>query len=170
MPAFRPTLTSLLQQAKKHAGLLALLYLAAIACLLTAGAVGVARGIPLSTFLREPQMVVHVPFYVGILSTLGCFMWAATAAICFFGFYIMRRWNAEFTATAFYLYWGVLTFHFALDDMFTFHESLYWVLFHFSENAVYLAYLVITAVGLILFRNYIVKTDYVLLLLALMFF
>jgi hypothetical protein len=131
--------------------------------------IGAVRGIPMTDFMREPQMIVHAPWYVGIISTVGCFVWAGAAAICFFGWAMLRHRAEENRFSLLLLCSGILTLQLMMDDMFMFHESVYGYYFGISENMVYVTYALTAIAGVIAFRETILKTDYLLLLIALAF-
>jgi len=163
-------LPSMAAQSKKLPSLLARLYLPALLALIVFAFTGAIRGIPMTDFFREPQMVAHVPFYVGVVSTLGCFLWAGAAPVCLFGWAVLRRRTNDTQFAIFLLFWGLLTVQLLLDDMFTFHECVYPYYFGIREEITYATYLVAASVGVLAFRKCIRRTDYVLLLLAVGFF
>lgn len=160
---------SLLEQTTRMAALLVMIYVPVLLLLLCFGIAGKAAGIPMTDFMREPQMVAHLPFYVGMISTLGCFLWAGAAAICFFGWAVLRQYPDERRFSLLLLCIGILTTHLLLDDMFTFHESLYPYYFGWREETTYAIYALAAIAGVIAFRKTIIKTDYLLLFLALGF-
>lgn len=156
-------------QANKLAPLLARLYVPVLLLLVGFTVVGATHGIPMTDFMREPQMIVHSPWYVGMISTLGCFVWAAAAAICFFGWAMLRHYPDERRFSLLLLCSGILTIHLMLDDVFMFHESVYGYYFGITENMVYVTYALAAIAGVIAFRKTVLKTEYMLLLLALGF-
>lgn len=169
----RLSASSVLGQANKLAPLLAWLYVPVLFLLIGFAIAAARHGIHPSSFMREPQVVAHLPFYTGMVSTLGCFLWAIAAGICFFGWAMLRsiaRHDPEARRFALLLFCcGVFTSHLLLDDMFTFHEQLYPRYFGVREEFTYIAYMLATLAGLIAFRKTILRTDYVLLLLAFAF-
>lgn len=63
--------------------------------------------------------------YYGIVSTLGVFAWIATAVICAFAFWILRRMNAPGRSQIFALVAALFTAWLGFDDAFLLHENLF---------------------------------------------
>lgn len=95
--------------------------------LLTLGGAGVFAtvwGIPAATLFRDTTAVVDAPLYVGALSLVGLFLWAAAAAVCLFVAALLWRHPSRSAERTFFLGAGVLTAMLLLDDAFLFHESI----------------------------------------------
>ena len=104
----------------------------------------------------------------GFLSTLGIFLWCATASICFFA--AMTLINTRPSETFWFLLSSaVLSAYLLLDDAFLIHENLAKRYLGLSERAVF-SFLVIAVIFYaVSFRRIILRTDCGLLFLALIF-
>jgi hypothetical protein len=112
----------------------------------------------------------EIPSYVGLLSNLGSLVWCGAFAVSIFSYVLLQK-TEKYKTLAFILYSSVISLLLLLDDFFMLHERFYKTYFHLpDEKIVYVAYLVMIAVYLLNFRTIIAKTDYLLLILALVFF
>ncbi|WP_026006156.1 hypothetical protein [Moritella dasanensis] len=125
--------------------------------------------IPISSFTRDPTVVLGGPSYVGFISNIGMLFWAFTAAICLFSSVIHKQGNNK-TTSQFLLYSGLLTLWLLLDDMFMLHDSLLPNHLMIPEKLVYLGYVVMVLVYLVKFRTEILSHEYATLFIAFSFF
>ncbi len=129
-------------------------------------ALRLSTGVAIADLTRDALFVTDAPVYTGILSTAGGLIWAAAAAICFFCYAILRNRLAQASEARFLLAGGFVTMMLLLDDVFMLHETVYPDYLGMPQNAV----LVLTAVMLlwfvVSFRAIILRTDFLLLLLA----
>lgn len=88
--------------------------------LLVGGALLLAysQGVPISTLLRDPAAVGDLPWYTGVLSTVGVMLWAAAAAIGWFAWWLARPEGGR-------LVWALAVSSTALaaDDALLIHEG-----------------------------------------------
>ncbi|MFD3164535.1 hypothetical protein [Herpetosiphon sp. NSE202] len=119
--------------------------------------------IPLSTLTRDPADITGVPFYVGILSTLGVMLWSAATGICAVGLLLLEPSHPQrrFLAASALLS-GLLT----LDDAILLHERVFPVHLHIPENLVLAGYLGLGIAYLYYFLPRMLSTDYGLFLIA----
>lgn len=125
------------------------------------------KGIPIGHLTRDPANITLAPAYLGLLSHAGIVLWSAAAAICFFSatLILVRGPGAESPAP--YLYAsGVFTVVLMLDDLFLLHESVA----PRYEVLLYGGYAMVAALHLLVFRRAILRTEYLLLGLALFLF
>lgn len=106
------------------ARIVAFVFLPLVLVLTSAGLFAAGRGIPVSTLFRDTTAVLNAPLYVGALSVLGLFLWAATAAVCFFTAALLWRHPVRSAERTFFLGAGLLTSVLLFDDAFLFHESI----------------------------------------------
>lgn len=99
-------------------------------------------------FTRDPTQIGSIPFYAGYLSSLGVLCWALSTTVALFTSSVLNSLAADRAKTMFLLYFGSLTALLTLDDLFLIHETL-----PINEKAVFLAYLLIAAAGLVIFRK-----------------
>jgi hypothetical protein len=124
-------------------------------------------GILPSVFLRDANAVLHAPFYIGIVSTLGFILWGATITICFFSYFFLRRVVPGAKDALFLLCSGLLSLLLLSDDMLQMHEVVYPLIFGIDEKIVYMIYGALTLLYLIYFRDSILRNEYPLLIIAL---
>ncbi|AFY47987.1 hypothetical protein Nos7524_2137 [Nostoc sp. PCC 7524] len=110
-----------------------------------------------------------IPRYIGLFSNIGMLFWCAGAAICLFSYRILKTVNKLSEYTSFLLYSGLLTTLLLLDDFFLLHEIISTKL-NISERIVYITYLIIFFRFFIQFRRTIQKTEFLIILAALMCF
>ncbi len=126
-------------------------------------------GIPIGNLTRDPSAIMGAPFYTGILSQTGIFFWSASAAICMFSAKIISKNPDSFKFKRFLFFSGLLTMLLGLDDIFLLHESVFPYL-GIHEKVVYATYAGLVLFYLVKFYPTILKTEYILLVMALGFF
>jgi hypothetical protein len=138
--------------------------------------------IPIEVFLKDPALVagskglVHSRFkfsvnpLVGAVSNIGILLWCISATISFLGFLILKKKREKNDSVSFLFYSGILTSMLLVDDLFLVHETIAPKLLKVNQEIVYLFLGIATALWLLKFRKTILKTDYIPLLLAFMFF
>ncbi|MGK7907880.1 MAG: hypothetical protein AB4040_11755 [Synechococcus sp.] len=118
---------------------------------------------------RDVTAIGRVPAYSGFLSQIGIFIWAAAAGVCMFSAKLISRFPDSLRLKPFFFVSGLLTLLLGLDDLFQLHE------WFFPHIGIPQKIVLITYVGLILgyvtkFFSTILKTDYILLGMSLVFF
>ena len=149
---------------------LAYIYISAIFVLLALTFGSLVAGIPISYFTRDPSALMGVPFYIGLLSNLGILLWCSSAAICLFSFMVFRGVVKNTEVALFFLFSGILTIILLFDDFFLIHESVFPNYLNIPEKLFYAGYVPTLLTYLVRFRKIILKTEFLLLLLALTFF
>lgn len=124
------------------------------------------KDIPVGHLTRDPTSVISSPPYIGFLSQVGIFFWAASAAVCLFGISALARCQDSLETRRFLILSGVLTLLLGLDDVFLLHERGYPAI-GVSEKMVFLVYAGLLLSGLVRFHALILRTEYVLLGMAL---
>jgi hypothetical protein len=99
----------------------------------------------------------------------GGFLWSAAAAVCFFSWRVSRG-RADGRFLTFWLFWGIVTTHLLIDDAFQLHEEVYPAWLGIGQKVTYLAYGLLFVIGMAIFRDVFLKTEYLLFLVALAFF
>lgn len=127
------------------------------------------QGIPIGDMVRDPTAVAGVSIYVGFLSQFGIFFWAGAATLCLFSMLILPRTPANTEARRFLMLSGLLSLTLGFDDVFLLHEAFFPHI-GIPELAVFAAYGVFVAYYLVRFHKTILRTEYVLLVIALGFF
>lgn len=144
-------------------------YTAAVGLLIAILIVRLQTDIHFSYFTRDPSAIAGERAYIGLVSNLGILLWSAAAAMCFFGFTVLRRRNAnERELSSYLLLSGLFTSLLLLDDLFLFHESIGRSL-GVSDSLVLVAYGIVGSLYLIRFAHVVLGTEFLPLLLALGF-
>jgi len=75
-----------------------------------------------SDLTQDPAGLVGYPQYFGVFSYLGILLWAATASVAIFAYGILRSTDGD--RARYFLFAGVLSAMFAIDDLFMLHEDV----------------------------------------------
>jgi hypothetical protein len=126
-------------------------------------------GVPPASLTRDPVSVFRTGPHIGLLSTLGVMLWAASTAVCLLGGIVLRRDAAQQRARRFLFASGLLSLGLMLDDSFLVHEALAPKFLRIPEPIIFLGYLVVVVGYLAYFVRQLLRTDYVLFILALAF-
>jgi len=144
------------------------IYLPVVVALAIVAAVRVRTGIPIATFTTDPLIAVGgAPVYTGVISTLGGLVWCVAAAICLFSSFVIRTRDADGTTGRFLLAAGCVTSLLLVDDMFLFHEIVFPRYLGVPQPVVHATYICIVLSFLAVFRATILRTDFLLLAIAL---
>jgi hypothetical protein len=124
----------------------------------------VVNGASLEFFLRDIAATGKLPFFAGFVSQLGGMLWCAAMTVCFFSLLVLRRQNGvPAVSKRFLLQAGVLTIVLLLDDIFLFHEEVAPHYLHIGEKFVMLSYLLLGVAFVVVNRNEILSSEYLLL-------
>ncbi len=125
-------------------------------------------GVPPAWFTRDPADVTNSSAYIGLLSSLGIMQWVSAAAICLWAAFLLGRDKRVRNSAAFLTVSGLFCALLAVDDTFMIHDRILPRL-HIPEIAMFVGYFIfIIGYGYHFFRR-ILKTEYILLLLAVFF-
>jgi hypothetical protein len=127
------------------------------------------KGVPYGELTRDPNAIAALPFYNGLLSQAGIFLWAAAATICFFCAAAISGHSEHRELMRFLIGWGVLTLLLGVDDAFQIHERVL-PEFGIPQEVMGVVYIGLTVLGILKFRGLIRQTPYALLAAALGFF
>lgn len=146
------------------------IYIPALFALLALTLASQLAGISIAYFTRDPSAIMGAPFYIGLLSNLGILLWCSSAVICLFSFIIFRGVVKHTEFASFCLFSSILTTVLLFDDLFLIHESVFPHYLNIPEKFFYVSYVIALIAYLVRFRKTILKTEFLLLLLALNFF
>lgn len=157
----------LLKQFKRLFMLLLLVYvpLMAIFLLLT-----IQRSVPLRLLLDDATATAQVPFYVGLLSNIAILLWMSSAAVCLFTYSILQRVQRSDEITRFLLISGLLTAFLAIDDLALLHDEVFSDYLGIPEPIIFGVYGLLLVAYVMRFRGLLARSEYLLLLIALLFF
>nr|WP_321237384.1 hypothetical protein [uncultured Psychroserpens sp.] len=124
-----------------------------------------SKNITFKFLTNDPAVVAELPAYVGVLSQLGIFLWASTAAICLFCTRLIKN-KAHRT---FIFSSALITILLGFDDAFMFHEIVFPSL-GVQQKIVFLSYIIIMLLYGLKFIKVLFKSDYLLLLFSVFWF
>lgn len=127
------------------------------------------KGMPTEQLTRDPNALFDAPLYVGFLSQVGIFFWAAAMTMCFYTAMLVPPNELRAECRYFLVASGLLTFTLGLDDVFLLHEQFF-PFIGIPEQVTYLAYAAFTLFLLLRFRTLILNTQFPLLAAALLLF
>jgi hypothetical protein len=128
-----------------------------------------SEGIPIGDLTRDPISIARAPLHIGFLSQIGIFFWSASATVCLFSAQALPRCQDNLKIKRFLVVSGILTLVLGLDDAFLFHEELL-PDFGIPQKTVVFSYVGIAILYLARFHSLILRTEYILLGIALTFF
>lgn len=147
----------------------AVVYLPVLLLLLATIAVAELKDVSIVVFLRDTTAVAGGRFYFGALSNIGILLWCATATACFLTSGVSRRTSKGSNTSLFFLCAGLITTMLMVDDLFLVHERVAPDYLGLSSNTTFLIYGALAAAFFLYFRGVIFRSDYALLLPALLF-
>lgn len=151
----------------RHVLKVVLLALALPAVVMAAAVIVAERsGFVISSLVRDPASILDVSPFTGMFSSLGVLMWGAAATVCYFGWAILRRQPGQSEEAGLFLWGALLTSLLCLDDLFLFHEEVFWELLRIGEKQFYLAYLLLGAFGVIRYYKVLLRSEYLYLAVA----
>ena len=136
--------------------------LPALVLVMVAGIGGALNRLDLAMLTRDLAAIGHVPPYYGAISSLGILCWATTAALCCFTGLAVTG-----VARTFLLGAAALSAFLCMDDLFMFHEGVFWPLFGIPQKVTYAAYMAFVALHVFRCRAYVLDGNWGALVLAL---
>jgi hypothetical protein len=124
----------------------------------------------IGVFTRDPAAIINSHPFIGALSNIGILFWCATAAIAFFSAAFLRLHMVKGELLGYLLSFGSITLILMLDDLFLVHEMIFPNYFFIIEEVPFALYGLMVLLWLFRFRQRILTTDFLLLLLAFGFF
>jgi len=126
--------------------------------------------ISIAIFTRDPTTIANLPPLIGVASSLGVMLWTATVMICLSSWAILRHSPSETRFSTFLLCSGFMTMLLSFDDLFLLHDYIFPVYLGVSEKIIFPGYAGLIFFGIVKFKKCILKTEYLILLIALVFF
>ena len=154
------------EQLKNAAPILVVAYAITTAILSLVIFIGIENDIELDHFTQDPASIMDTPFYLGFFSYIGILFWCATVVVCLFTRSIIQEDASKQREKQFLLYSGLVSALLLFDDLFLLHEFVLPEYFSLPKNVVYLIYLNILLVYGILFRNELLKSEYIIIIIA----
>ncbi len=152
-------------QLPKISGTLLISFSMALCAIAVVYIISLIKQIPPAWLTRDPNDITGSHFYIGLLSNLGIMGWTSAAAICFFCASLLKKEVKFRESFLFLIFSGSICLLLDLDDAFMLHERV-WPYLHVPEKVIFMGYIIIMAGYLIYFLHTILKTDYIILILA----
>ncbi|MEM8641161.1 MAG: hypothetical protein AAGG51_20450 [Cyanobacteria bacterium P01_G01_bin.54] len=127
------------------------------------------QDVSIGKLTRDLSTIAKVPLYIGFLSQIGIFFWSAAIAICIYTAKLISRRPNTRIIRRFFFASGLLTLLLSLDDAFMLHESFFPSV-GIPEKLVFVSYAGLVFLYLARFYSTILKTEYIFLGIALLFF
>lgn len=141
-------------------------FIPAVSVLATIAAVRTIYHVRIPDMTRDVAVIAGIHPLSGILSNLGILLWCAAASVCLFSAMTLR--NAESKEIFWFLLSSaLLSMYLLFDDFFMFHEALASQYLGLDEEVVFAVLGVAVSIYLIAFGRVILRTNYVIFLLAL---
>jgi hypothetical protein len=136
--------------------------LPALVFLTVVGIIGALAHFDVALLTRDLASLGHVPPFYSAISNLGILCWAMTAALCCFTGLAVKD-----EARTFLLGAAALSAFLCMDDLFMFHEGVFWPLFGIPQKVTYAAYMAVVALHIFRCRDYVLGGNWGALVLAL---
>lgn len=150
-----------LVQLRSLSGVIMLTLAASTVLLGAAFALALRYDVSVAVLFRDPLASLGEPFYTGIMSNLGVVIWIGAAAVCGFGYLLLRRHGSDKGTAHFLLASGIISAVLFLDDFLMLHEEVFPLIFGVGEKVVYLVYGMAVLAFLVRFRRLILtKTEW----------
>lgn len=127
-----------------------------------------AFGVSVELITRDIAVIAGIHPLTGFLSSLGAFGWCSSATVCLFSAITLRGFKPK-KIFNFFLFAGCLSFYLAFDDFFMFHEHLAPQYLKIKQIYILIAIVIAVIAYLASFYKLILTTDYLLIVLALLF-
>lgn len=128
----------------------------------------IAFKVPTELMTKDIAVIAGVHPLTGVLSSLGSFGWCSAATVCFFSAIALRRFKPK-KIFNFFFWGGILSIYLAFDDFFMFHEHLAPQYLKIKQIYILIAIVIAVTAYLASFYKLILTTDYLLIVLALLF-
>jgi hypothetical protein len=123
-----------------------------------------------SFLTRDPITLLEGKPYIGLISNTGIIFWCATSAILLFSSKISAIQKKPRSQIFFLLFSGLLTLLLLIDDLFMMHDVIFPEYLNLGDGVFYSFYGILLVALLAFYRRFIMSTDYILLILAIIFF
>ena len=143
-------------------------FIPAILVLMAVAIASIVLNIDIAMMTRDISVIGKVNPLAGVISNLGILLWCVAASVAFFAAIILRK-SGQVESFWFLLNAAFLSAYLMLDDLFLFHEYIAYLIFGIREKVVVLILGILVFWYLFRYRFLILKTNYIILILALSF-
>jgi hypothetical protein len=124
------------------------------------------KGVSFDKFSRDPLQILEAKPYIGVISNIGIIFWTATSAILFYSLKISYR-QGRSGQQLYFLFWsGLLTTMMLFDDLLMLHDVIFPGYLSLDERVFYFFYCFSVVALVYFYRKIILRSDYVLFILA----
>jgi hypothetical protein len=159
---------TLREQLKNITPLLIIIFAATLVVLSVVILVGLQYNVQLNHFTKDPVQIMNAPFYLGLFSNIGILLWCGSVVVCFFARTFIPKTAENKPIRVFLFFSGLIAMLLMSDDLFLLHEIVFPEYFDVPTKGVFVIYSNILLLYALLFRETILKTDYIVLGLAFM--
>lgn len=114
--------------------------------------------------MSDPYLELDVPLHFGLFSNMSAFLWCAAMTTCFFAANFLAGRQRQFLFAS-----GVLSLILLVDDFYMIHEFVFPNYLGISQNMVFLILIILFLIYAFRFRDNLLDTPYLQLILALGF-
>jgi len=130
------------------------------------GIAGMQSRVPLSELLLDPNAVLGVPWYLGLLSNIGILAWTVAAAAAIGGAWVAKQTNRS-SAARFLGVAGAVASILLLDDLLLLHSSVLPKLIGVPKSAATIIVVLPAVAWFAIFLGEILRTRWIILAAAL---
>lgn len=138
--------------------------------LIVIGAAWLQSSVPLIILFRDTFTLGGITPHHGLFSNIGSFLWCAIGSITLFSSAILFASRKDQEFATFLLAFSLISLFSMIDDFFMFHEHIAPVLLHISEKTVLGMYGIAIIASTVRFRKTILKTNWKIFAIGLLFF
>jgi hypothetical protein len=115
---------------------------------------------------RDPIEYLNEKPYIGVISSTGIILWAATFSILLYSCKISLSQKKPKRQTLFLLFGGLLTGLMLIDDVFMIHDVIFPNYLNIDQKVFYAFYGFSTVAFFYFFHKIVLKSDYILFILS----
>jgi hypothetical protein len=149
---------------------LTLIFLPAFIYIGILGLIANLNGIKFGFLSQDPIQLLNAKPYIGIISYTGIILWCSVTAILLFSAKTCRSAGSAPSNVAFLFWAGIFSLVLLIDDLFMFHDMIMPDYFNIDDKFFFASYLVSLLLLVYFHYKILLKSDYILLILAVMFF
>jgi hypothetical protein len=124
------------------------------------------KGVSFDKFSRDPLQILEGKPYIGVISNIGIVFWTATSAILFYSLQISYAQKRSREQLYFLLCSGLLTTMMLFDDLLMLHDVIFPGYLSLDEKVFYCFYCFSVIALFYFFRKIVLRSDYILFILA----
>jgi len=144
-----------------------LVYIGIVIILVSVVIIAITQDVQVFYLMDDAIRVGHLPFYAGFVASIMILLWCVGGTISFFGYWLLDN-SKDSTSRSFLLWGGIISYMLLFDDLFLIHETI-GDNTDIPEVAVFSLYGLLVIYYLIRYRQIILETSFLFLLVSLAF-